>query len=245
VERGTLFDVERLKNGNQMLASEGVVATLFYRWLAPGPGDERALLERYGAMFDAFAALNKLKPGPDAPLMLQLVTAHRGLFPKESERMLTILLDTTYGATADASLTPLVESVAARGRAGDMEPFVAELTACRKALAKLRESVLSTPESAGAALGPNIWLLSDAPMGGPDKQAKRAINLNTAERDELLHLPGIDEETAARVLQSRRQAGLFVDLRDFASRAKLSVDATAKLESMKRAMERAGLYSRE
>ena len=54
--------------------------------------------------------------------------------------MLTILLDTTYGATADASLTPIVESVAARGRAGDMKTFIAELTACRKALAKLRES---------------------------------------------------------------------------------------------------------
>src|SRR5678815_70704 len=95
-QRSTLFDVERLKNGNQMLASEGVVATLFYRWLAPGPGDERALLARYGAMFDAFAALNKLKPKAYAPLMLQLVAAHRSLFPKDSERMMTILLDTTY-----------------------------------------------------------------------------------------------------------------------------------------------------
>src|ERR1044072_1964959 len=107
--------------------------------------------------------------------------------------MLPFLRDTTYGATADASLTPRVESVAARGRAGDMKTFVAELTACRQAMTELRESVLKNPERAGAALGPNIWLLSEAPMGGPDKQAKTAINLNTAQRDELLKLPGIDE----------------------------------------------------
>ena len=200
-EHSTLFDIERLKNGNQMLASEGVVATLFYRWLVPGPGDERALLERYGKMFDAFAALDKRKPGPDSPLMMQLVDSYRSLFPQESERMLTILLDTTYGATADASLTPTVESVAARGRAGDMETFVGELTASRARRSRSCASqCLKDPAKAGAALGPNIWLLSDAPMGGPDKNAKTAINLNTAERDELLKLPGIDAASADKLL---------------------------------------------
>jgi len=177
--------------------------------------------------------------------MVQLVAAHRSLFPKDSERMMTILLDTTYGATADASLTPRVESVAARGRAGDMKTFVAELTACRKALAELRESVLKNPEKAGAALGPNIWLLSDAPMGGPDRQAKTAINLNTAERDELLKLPGIDEPSATKLLESRRSAGLFLNVSDFAARVQLNADATAKLSAMTRAMEQAGVYSRD
>ncbi|HKR37323.1 MAG TPA: helix-hairpin-helix domain-containing protein [Steroidobacteraceae bacterium] len=243
--RSTLFDVERLKNGNQMLASEGVVATLFYRWLVPGPGDERALLERYGRMFDALAALDKRKPGPDSPLMVQLVDSYRSLFPQESDRMLTILLDTTYGATADASLTPAVESVAARGRSGDMEAFVGELTTSRKAFAKLRESVLKDPATAGAALGPNLWLLSDTPMGGPDPKAKTAINLNTAERDELLKLPGIDAASADKILASRRRDGLFRNLGDFAARAGLSADAKSKLAEMTRAMEKAGVYSRE
>jgi DNA uptake protein ComE-like DNA-binding protein len=126
-----------------------------------------------------------------------------------------------------------------------MQTFVAELTACRKAMAQLRESVLKNPEKAGAALGSNIWLLSDAPMGGPDKHAKTAINLNTAERDELLKLPGIDEAAAARLLESRRNAGLFLDLSDFAARAQLSGETTAKLTAMMRAMEQAGVYSRE
>lgn len=138
-----------------------------------------------------------------------------------------------------------MESVAARGRSGDIEAFIAELTASRKALSRLRESLLKTPEKAGAALGPNIWLLSDALMGGPDKRAKTAINLNTAERDELLKLPGIDDASAARLLESRRRAGLFLDLGDFAARGQLNADATAKLAAMMRAMEQAGVYSRE
>ena len=80
-ERSTLFDIERLKNGNQMLASEGVVATLFYRWLARG--DERSLLARYGDC-SMHRGAQQMRPGPDAPLMLQLVTAHRGLFRKRA-----------------------------------------------------------------------------------------------------------------------------------------------------------------
>src|SRR4029079_18763615 len=92
---------------------------------------------------------------------------------------------------------------------GDIETFIGELTASRKTLAQLRESVLKDPVKAGAALGPNIWLLSDAPMGGPDKNAKTAINLNTAERDDLLKLPGIDAAAADKLLASRRHDGLF------------------------------------
>ncbi|HKS57111.1 MAG TPA: hypothetical protein VJS12_17575 [Steroidobacteraceae bacterium] len=244
-EHSTLFDIERLKNGNQMLASEGVVATLFYRWLVPGPADERALLERYGKMFDAFAALEKRKPGPDSPLMIQLVDSYRALFPQESDRMLTVLLETTYGATADASLTPTVESVAARGRSGDIETFVGELTPARKSFAKLRESVLKDPATAGAALGPNLWLLSDTPMGGPDKNAKTAINLNTAERDDLLKLPGIDAGSADKLLQSRRRDGLFRSLDDVVARAQVSEPAKQRLVEMMSGMQRAGVYSRE
>lgn len=69
-----------------------------------------------------------------------------------------------------------------------------------------------------------MWLLSDAPMGGPDEDAKLSINLSTAERDDLSKLPGID---------------------DFSARAGLSADAKGRLAAMMRAMEKAGPYSRE
>lgn len=50
------FDLARLKTGQQMLASEGVIATLFYRWLAPGLDDARdAWTQRYGEVFSAWA----------------------------------------------------------------------------------------------------------------------------------------------------------------------------------------------
>jgi DNA uptake protein ComE-like DNA-binding protein len=126
-----------------------------------------------------------------------------------------------------------------------MEAFVGALTLSRKAYAKLRESVLKNPASAGAALGPNLWLLSDAPMGGPDRNAKAAINLNTAERDELLKLPGFDAASADKVLLSRRRDGLFRSLDDFVARAQLDEPAKHRLVEMMGGMRRAGVYSRE
>ena len=95
------------------------------------------------------------------------------------------------------------------------------------------------------ALGPNIWLLSDAPMGGPDKNAQTAINLNTAERDDLLKLPGIDAAAADKLLASRRHDGQFRNLDDFSTRAGMSADAKQKLVEMMRGMQKAGVYSRE
>jgi DNA uptake protein ComE-like DNA-binding protein len=82
-------------------------------------------------------------------------------------------------------------------------------------------------------------------MGGPDKNAKFSINLNTAERDDLLKLPGIDAASADKLLASRRRDGLFRNLDDFSSRAGLSPTAKDKLSAMMRAMEKAGVYSRE
>jgi DNA uptake protein ComE-like DNA-binding protein len=82
-------------------------------------------------------------------------------------------------------------------------------------------------------------------MGGPDKLAKTSINLNTAERDALLKLPGLDEASATKLLESRRSAGLFLDVNDFAARTKLSAEATSKLAAMMRAMEQTGVYSRD
>jgi DNA uptake protein ComE-like DNA-binding protein len=77
------------------------------------------------------------------------------------------------------------------------------------------------------------------------QDAETAINLNTAERDELLKLPGVDEASATKLLDSRRSAGLFLDLSDFATRAQLSADTANKLAAMMRAMENAGVYPRE
>src|SRR5262249_31315999 len=93
-DQSTLFDTARLKNGNQMMASEGVLATIFYRWLVAGSGEHAAVLQRYSAFFDALVVLNKQSQlDPEAPLVLDLIEARRTLDAKEGARVLALVID--------------------------------------------------------------------------------------------------------------------------------------------------------
>ena len=158
--------------------------------------------------------------------------------------MLAMVVDTTYGATADATLTPQVEKLAALGRIGN-EGFIDDLGAARKALASLRDAVVKAPATLGAALGPNIWLLA-SPTNGKTLDAATAINLNTAEREALLILPGIGDPSATRALQNRREDGPYQNLMDFIARVGIeSASTTAKLESMAQALQKAGTFPRD
>jgi DNA uptake protein ComE-like DNA-binding protein len=242
-DHSTLFDTAHLKNGNQMMASEGVLATLFYRWLVPGSGEKSAVLQRYSVLFDALVALDRKQAAlgtvePDTPVYLDLLDALRSVNAKEGARVLTLTIDTTYGATADASLTPQVEALATHGRAGDMKQFTSDLKAARAALTKLQERAAHSPDIMRLALGPDIWLFKSQP-------AALAINLNTAERETLMELPGVDAAVADRALDSRRSRGLFKDLTDFSKRAGLAAAATTQLADMQAAMTKAGTYARE
>ena len=87
--------------------------------------------------------------------------------------------------------------------------------------------------SVRAALGPNVWLFKEKPRA-------LAINLNTAEREALLELPGIDTATADRAVDSRRGKGPFKDLNDFAKRSGVSPAVLAQLADMRSAMTKAG-----
>jgi hypothetical protein len=238
-DQSTLFDSAHLKNGNQMMASEGVIATIFYRWLVPGSAERAAVLQRYGTLFDALISLNK-QPHleSDAPLVLDLIDARRVLDPKEGARMLAMVIETTYGATADATLSASFESLAAHGRSGDMAGFTSELKTARAGLAHLQDTVAQSPATAHAALGPDIWLLKERPHAV-------AVNLNTAEREYLMELPGIDATTADRALDSRRAKGPFKDLNDFAKRSGLNQATAAQLADLQNAMTKAGTFARE
>jgi DNA uptake protein ComE-like DNA-binding protein len=242
-DHSTLFDPAHLKNGNQMMASEGVLATLFYRWLVPGPGEKPAVLQRYSVLFDALIALDRKQAAlgmvdPDTPVYLDLLDALRSVNAKEGARVLALTIDTTYGATVDASLTPQIEALAAHGQAGDMKQFKTDLKTARAALAKVQERAAHSPDIMRLALGPDIWLFKSQPV-------PLAINLNTAERETLTELPGVDGAIAERALESRRAKGLFKDLADFARRGGLSAAAVTQLTDMQSAMTKAGTYARE
>jgi helix-hairpin-helix protein len=243
-DQSTLFDSAHLKNGNQMMASEGVLATLFYRWLVAGPAEESAIVERYARFFAAVREIGQGRIESDTPLYLRLVEAYARRYPEDGARVVGLTIDTTYAATFDRSIAAQAEALAVRGRSGDMEGFVAALAAARKALEPVRYGAMQSPAQLGAALGADLWLLGHDASAGAKDGGKVAVNLNTAELEYLATLPGLDAMHAAKALASRRGAGPFRDLDDFAARAGVEAPGAAKLRAAMAAMRDKGTYER-
>jgi DNA uptake protein ComE-like DNA-binding protein len=241
-EMSTLFDRTRLKNAAQMLASEGVVATFFYRHLVPGATGRNALLERYQPMLRALHALNAngltLDTAPVPALAQQLAKVDAG----EGKRFIATLMETSYGALASPRLAQAAEALALPGRDGDAEAFVPSLQAARKEMAEQLAAVQAAPQRLMDAAGPALWLLH--PSRTADGKLPLAIDLNTAAREHLLALPGMDAHAADRALASRRAQGSFRSLADFAARSGLAPGALPALEAMAQAQAKAGTLQR-
>ena len=243
----TAFDMARLRNGQQMMSSEGVIATLFHRWLVPGDGAREAIVSRYSRLFGTMAAASTRgwTMKPDTPVFLDLVEHYCGDVPAECARLRNLVLDITYGATADVTLPRTTESMAARGRIGDMAGFVGGLKQARAQMAQLQASVADDPKRLRAMLGPDVWLLGHTPVKPPGLPSNEvAVNLNTAELEQLRTLPGIDAAIAERALASRREKGAFADVADFAKRSGLDAAQASALASAAEALRKAGLNER-
>jgi len=243
----TAFDMARLKNGQQMLSSEGVIATLFHRWLVPGEGTREAIVARYSQLFRTMAAASgrgwSMKA--DTPMFLDLVEHACTDVPADCARLRNLVLDTTYGATADATLPRTTEAMAERGRIGDMAGFVAGLKQARAQMAQLQAAVAQNPRRLRAMLGPDLWLLGLTPVKPPGLPSNEvAVNLNTAELEQLRTLRGVDAAVAERALRSRRENGAFADVADFARRSGLGASQASALEASGAALRKAGLNER-
>lgn len=232
-ELSTMFDRARLRNGAQMLASEGVVATFFYRHLAA------AAPQGYEPMFRALRELSRQPLAPDTPLVPALAAALAKVAPEDGKRFVHTLMETSYGALASPQLARATEALAVPGRAGDAEAFVPALKDARLQFAKALEAAQADPSSLAAQAGPAVWLLHPTHKLGGEALA---IDLNTAEREHLMTLPGVD---ADRALASRAKDGYFTSVSDFARRTGLKAAASAQLEAMHQAMLKAGSYSRQ
>ncbi len=224
------FDRTRLKSAAQMLASEGMLATFFFRHLVPGDAD--SLNKRYEAIFHALHAMNGGLVADSKPLPA-LAHALLKTSPAEGARLIKVLVETSYGALSSPTLAAASEAVARAGRFGDAEGFVPALGQARKSMAIEVAAVQGEPARLAAHCGPDLWLLA------PGSQL--SVNLNTAEVEHLMLLPGVRRTTAGRALASRDRDGDFKSVADFASRTGMKRES---LEAMAARARDAGTHGR-
>lgn len=225
----TLFDRARFKSAPQMLATEGAVASFFYRYLTDGDSTDR-----FNTLFRALSELNKENLQPDSPLLPMLAEMMAEVDKDESRRFVEVLMQSSHGILASARFIRTAEALGHSGRFGDAKSFVPALKEARLELAQEIARVVDDPARLAKAAGPQLWVM----------KGKMTVDLNTAEIEHLEAL-GLGRPAAQRLLAAREQDGLFAHFDDVIHRAKLPARAGRQLKAMSAAVHKAGPFNRE
>ena len=242
-ETSTAFLNDELRNGQQMMASEGVIATLFYRIVnAPALRDHYRDLEFYRPFLGAdvsadqmrqaispyenvnlklFAAMRRAAKAiaSGAPPMIAVVNSYAAAFPDEAPAIYEVFLQTTRGATTSRELAEAFERAAADGMRGDLGAFRSTSRAAFSLLKSTIDRVARGELSVEANLGPQLWLVNAdfkiAPaVWSSDRTIPYTLNLNTATETDLMTIPGVDLVAARKIISARHARGFFRSLDD-------------------------------
>jgi hypothetical protein len=232
-----------LKNGVQMMESEGVIATLFYR-LVNDPRLRGAYREPgfYEPFLDASQATALRESGPPAVVTpvdnvylklfdvmhrtfawgewpaVEFVAGYARRFPDEAAAVYDVFLDVTRGVTVD-------REAATRHR----EPGY---------LAELRDRLLAGRAALDSDLGPAIWMNAPSMTFGLGVYryfvvpSSFTFDLNAADVPDLLTVPGVDPHTAAAIVAARGARGHFAGVDDLAAIPGVSAELQATFRSM-------------
>lgn len=266
-ETGPNFLVDRLKNGQAMLASEGVGATLFYRWVTcesmRATYREPAFYERFGTAPDqvttyenvtlklltAVFELGRRPYDPGRPWLADLAGAYATLFPDEAAHVCGLFLETTWGTTVSPALARDLEAIARHGRLGHMQEFVSQFRPGFDRLMSLRDEVAAGRASLTDGLGPELWVLNEAFLvsrrhfGGGEREPF-ALNLNTATQVEWMTIPGLDLALARRIVDAREERGFFGSVEELRAVDGVTDGLVERLLAMQARMAEAGYIKR-
>ena len=239
-----LFDPCRLKNAQEMLASEGVIATLFYRLntdslllnnyrdaafyaqflRGPIPGGtrpqdiftpfENVLLKSTFVMHSLKDRLTE-RSSP----FLEFINEWCTRFPEDKEEVLNVFISTTAGRTVTDQTAVLYEKMAYAGLVGQYNEYRKLRKEYEDLLAQVTADVLARRVAFDTNVGPQIWientnLTVPVSLFSPEPKFPLSINLNTASVFDLASFRGISIGQAQNIIRSRDQQSWFKSLED-------------------------------
>jgi Helix-hairpin-helix motif len=266
-ETSTAFLPTTLKNGQQMMASEGVISTLFYRivnddqlrnhyrepsfyrpFLQDAPRrPEDVITPAENVHLKLFAAMTELRGiKRDQPPMISLVEHYAKLFPDEAKRVYRDFIATTWGATVSQQLASELAHAAEDGGRGDISALRRDVAS--SSFESTIAEVTDGKRALDANLGPELWIVNPefkiaSAMWVTDRRLPLTINLNTATEPELMTIAGVDFAAARKIVKMRNGQEFFHSLDDL--QAIVSPEIMRKLKSMSEEMKRLPPYRRE
>lgn len=254
-----------IKNGSQMLASEGVTAALFYRlvndprlqhtyrqpafyeqflplgetanWAQTSPQELFTPMENvYLKLFHTIGRHVRLDADPlDQSPTIQMMQGYAADYPDEAEALYDAFLQITQGATVESNALQVVADWTA-GRLTQAEH--------RAYLEDLRRRLVAGQVELDSALGPQIWLRNpDVLVGIGVMDVYRSVprpyhfNLNAATEADLRTVPGVGVDLARRIVKVREEQGSCNSIEELAGVAGMTPEILDHFRSMQRDMQ--------
>lgn len=266
-ETSTAFLPTELKNGQQMMASEGVIATLFYRLVnddtlrnsyrdpsfyeplteSPAPNPRQVITPYENVNLKLFAAMAQVpRWTADQPPILSILRMYGQLFPDEAKRVDQIFVETTWGAVTSQPLAAALQRASADGRRGDIAAFRQDLAA--PLVTPVIAEVVDGRLALDANLGPELWVLnSNFKIASAYWETQRteplAINVNTGTVADFMTIPGVDLGLARKIVTERDARGFFRSL-DALGTIGVPAAVLRDLREMQKQAQVAGTYDR-
>lgn len=246
-QSSSLFNRYQLRTASQLLASEGYLATLFYRLLqqpeiAAGVRQELPALKTHSdwqlVMMRLLSVIRRAELNAEnGNLAAQVFESWRRLYPQDWPLIVDVVLNSSFGATADIEAHQQFEAVAEAGLQGDMQELIEQLPKARTWLSALKAKIIAGERSLFGAAAAPLWIENESFLIGhalwsPERDQPLRVNLNTAIGIELETIPHFDQTTAARVEMERRRNGDYRSLADLCLRVQLPEASCRALQMM-------------
>ncbi|MBI4881238.1 MAG: helix-hairpin-helix domain-containing protein [Planctomycetes bacterium] len=243
----TTYDPARLRTLEQMVASEGVIAALFYRLATtPDAGAEPADPaapplpdpRRYAAFFAAFSQLTpeRLERAPAVLVFLEELLEAAG--EAERRRIARVALEVFHYTLVLPDAAEIYASLHQAGHRLDIAGFRQRLPGLGTRFREALESYVADPTLPLARVAPEIWLRNDEvsftlPILG-SFASPLFLDLNTAPVEFLMSLPGVNYAQARAIAERRSRLGGFASLEDLAELPEITEDTLEELRMLVR-----------
>ncbi|MEG0306644.1 MAG: hypothetical protein RR636_01790 [Clostridium sp.] len=235
----TIFDKTKLKNSQEMLSCEGVIATLFYRistnkilqnnylpvhfynnFLISNINDKSDIKELFtpfeNIMLKTFWTWYKIKDDLNETSVpfIEFIKMWCECFPQDKQELLKLFISTTVGKTISNDLSDIYEKAAYNGMIGNMNVFIKDLNEYKKTFNNLCHMVENGDIAIDKNIGKEIWI-ENAHIKIPkyfwldEEMIPLNVNLNTVSLYDLMSFPKITLEKATEILNERTKKGYF------------------------------------
>lgn len=226
------FTPEHIKNGSQMMASEGVIASFFYYFYKNDyfkhEYQDETFYQRFGTQRNEISALtnhylkilfalSKIDFTKES-LMIDFVNTYSTCFPNEKQNIIKLFLKTTHFATMDEDNTHMFENLYTVGKLGNPDHFKKALLDARDFKEKAISKVLDQPELLKKGLYPSLWISSNQlikPVPWNEDTVTYTFDVNTATSIDFMSLTDVDLPLAKRLLDARKHHKGFFSLSSF------------------------------